>query len=267
MPSWSRCCSRARTAPIRASAPPAAKFGAFVGCSNYPECRYTRPFASENGNGEAADADLPRELGTDPETGEPISLRSGRFGLFVQRGEADGEKPARASIPKDVDAATIDLDTALKLLSLPRQVGAHPETGEPITASIGRYGPYLQHQGKYARLGSTAEVFEIGMNAAVAKLADAANGGRARRQATALKELGKHPESGAELKVMDGRYGPYVTDGATNATLPKGTDPQALTLEAAAQLIDEKAAKGPVKKGRRKTSPKKKSSKSAKSTG
>jgi len=135
---------------------------------------------------------------------------------------------------------------AVKLLALPRAVGTHPETGLPITASIGRYGPYLAHDGKYARLSSTAEVFEIGMNAAVVKLAEQKKGFE-RKAPAALKDLGAHPTSGAAIRVMDGRYGPYVTDGTTNATLPKGTDPQALTLEAAATLIDEKAAKGPAK--------------------
>jgi DNA topoisomerase-1 len=227
------------------------KFGAFVACSNYPDCRYTRQFASENGNG-ADVADLPRALGADGS--DEISLRSGRFGLFVQRG--DGDKPPRASIPRDVDAASLDLETAVKLLSLPRTVGAHPETGEAITTSIGRYGPYLAHQGKYARLSSTAEVFEIGMNAAVVKLAETKKGFE-RKPATALKELGAHPVSGANMRVMDGRYGPYVTDGTTNATLPKGADPQSLTLAAAAELIDARAARGPAK-GRAKQSPAKK---------
>jgi DNA topoisomerase-1 len=227
------------------------KFGAFVGCSNYPDCRFTRPFASENGNGANGNGgDDPRLLGHD--AGEPITLRLGRFGLFVQRGE--GDKPARASIPKDINADDIDLGMALKLLSLPREVGRHPETGTPITAAIGRYGPYLAHDGKYARLGSTAEVFEIGMNAAVVKLAEQKKGFE-RKAATALKELGAHPGSGAALRVMDGRYGPYVTDGTTNATLPKGSDPLALTLEAAAALIDAKAAKGP---GKGKAKPKRK---------
>src|SRR5690606_32291190 len=129
----------------------------------------------------------------------------------------------------------------------------HPETGKPITASIGRYGPYLAHDGKYAKLGSTAEVFEVGMNAAVAKLADAAaGGGRARGSREPLKVLGPHPRTEAELRVMEGRFGPYVTDGTTNATLPKTVTPEALTLEEAASLIDERAAKGPpARKGKK----------------
>jgi len=148
----------------------------------------------------------------------------------------------------------VTTEVAERLLSLPRELGPHPETGKPITASIGRYGPYLAHDGKYAKLNSTAEVFETGMNAAVSKLADAASGGGRR---TASREpiavLGKHPANSGEVRVMAGRYGPYVTDGTTNATLPKGAKPEAVTLEEAVRLIDERAAKGPAKKGGRKS--------------
>ncbi|WP_017668615.1 type I DNA topoisomerase [Sandarakinorhabdus sp. AAP62] len=226
------------------------RFGAFVACSNYPECKYTRPFASEGGAN-----DGPLELGNDPDTNEPISVRTGRFGRFVQRGE--GEKPARASIPKDVSiTGPEDIEWAIKLLNLPRTIGPHPETGEPITASIGRYGPYLAHNGAYGRLSSTAEVFETGMNAAVVKLAEAAaakaNGGRPQRgAATALAELGAHPESGANVRVLAGRYGPYVSDGTTNATLPKGAEPTAVTLDEAVALLAARAAAAPAKKGRK----------------
>jgi DNA topoisomerase-1 len=151
-------------------------------------------------------------------------------------------------------------DIAEKLLDLPRTIGAHPESGLPITASIGRYGPYIAHDGKYARLGSTAEVFETGMNAAVTKLAEAAvakaNGGRGIREPIAV--LGAHPTSGGEIKVMPGRYGPYVTDGSTNATLPRGMEPATVTIDTAIRLIDERAAKGPPKKGGRRGAPKRK---------
>ncbi|HEY6916118.1 MAG TPA: DNA topoisomerase, partial [Allosphingosinicella sp.] len=225
------------------------KFGAFIACSNYPECKFTRRFGQ--GGEEAGQDTGPQVLGSDPVSGEEISLRTGRFGPYVQQG--DGKEAKRASIPRDVPQAEIDLDWALKLLSLPRTIGDHPESGKPITASIGRYGPYLAHDGKYAKLGSTAEVFETGMNAAVVKLAEAAaGGGRARGGSREpLKVLGAHPRTEAEIKLMEGRFGPYVTDGTTNATLPKSIDPQALTLEEAAQLIDERAAKGPAKKGRK----------------
>ena len=222
------------------------KFGAFVACSNYPECKFTRRFGQGGEDAGGADA-TPEQLGHDPETGLPVERKAGRFGPYVQLGE--GKEAKRASIPKDAGELTLEL--ALKLLALPRTVGAHPETGEPITASIGRYGPYLQHAGKYARLQSTAEVFETGMNAAVVKLAEAAaGGGRPQRGAARapLKELGEHPRTGEALKLMEGRYGPYVTDGTTNATLPKTIEPGQLTLEEAAQLIDARAAAAPPKK-------------------
>ena len=220
------------------------KFGAFVACSNYPECKYTRRFA-QPGGGEGDDTG-PEVLGIDPETGLEVSKRSGRFGPYVQLG--DGKEAKRGSIPKDLPGE-LDLDWALKLLSLPRTIGVHPETGEPITASIGRYGPYLAHNGKYGRLTSTAEVFETGMNAAVVKLAEAAaGGGRPQRGSQApLKVLGPHPRTELEIKLMEGRYGPYVTDGTTNATLPKTIEKDALTLEEAAQLIDARAAAAPAK--------------------
>jgi len=231
------------------------KFGAFVACSNYPTCKYTRAFAQPGGLG--AEASSPETLGTDPDTGLPVERKAGRFGPYIQLGE--GKDAKRASIPKDI--GELDLEWALKLLSLPRVIGNHPETGQPIEAAIGRYGPYLKHDGKYARLSSTAEVFETGMNAAVVKLAEAAaNGGRPARGASRepLKVLGKHPRTEAEIKLMDGRYGAYVTDGTTNATLPKSIDKDQLTLEEAAQLIDARAAAGPVKKKGRKAAPKKK---------
>ncbi len=233
------------------------RFGAFVACSNYPDCKFTRRFAQPGGEGDTGDA-TPETLGNDPETGLPVERKSGRFGPYIQLGE--GKEAKRASIPKDLPGE-LDLEWALKLLSLPRTIGNHPETGEPIEAAIGRYGPYLKHAGKYARLTSTAEVFETGMNAAVVKLAEAAaNGGRPARGAARepLKVLGKHPRTELEIKLMEGRYGPYVSDGETNATIPKSVEKDALTLEEAAQLIDARAAAAPAKKGaKKKAAPKK----------
>jgi DNA topoisomerase-1 len=212
------------------------RFGAFIACSNYPECKYTQKFGQAGTDVQAGEG--PKELGNG------IELKTGRFGPYLER---DGK---RSSIPKDVPLDDVDTDMAERLLSLPREIGMHPETGKPITASIGRYGPYLAHDGKYAKLGSIAEVFETGMNAAVSKLADAAaSSGRGRgasREPIAV--LGKHPGSDTDVKVMAGRYGPYVTDGTTNATLAKGMDPKAVTLDEAVRLIDERAAKGPAKK-------------------
>jgi DNA topoisomerase I len=231
------------------------KFGAFVACSNYPECKYTRRFAQ--GGAEAPVSVDEAVLGTDPVSGLEVTSKSGRFGPYVQLG--DGKDAKRASIPKDI--GEMNFDWALKLLSLPREVGVHPESGKPIAASIGRYGPYLAHDGKYARLTSTADVFDTGMNTAVVKLAEAAaNGGRPARGAAAapLKVLGKHPRTELEIRLMAGRYGPYVTDGTTNATVPKSVEPEALTLDEAAQLIDARAAAAPAKKKGRKAPAKKK---------
>jgi DNA topoisomerase-1 len=210
------------------------KFGAFVACSNYPECKYTRRFGQ---GGEEAANDGPAEIGNG------IELKTGRFGPYLER---DGK---RASLPKDVPQSDLTIDLAEALLALPRTVGNHPETGLPITASIGRYGPYLAHDGKYARLQTTAEVLETGMNAAVAKLAEAASGG-GRRGASRepIAVLGPHPESAKEIKVLEGRFGPYVSDGTTHATLPKSADPKVVTLDEAVALIDAKAAKGPSTK-------------------
>lgn len=238
------------------------RYGAFVACSNYPECKFTRKFAQPGGSADGGGDD--EGLGKDPQTGLEVTRRSGRFGPYVQLGE--GKEAKRSSIPKDMEKLTggdLTLEWALKLLSLPRSVGIHPESGKEITASIGRYGPYLAHDGKYAKLRSTGEVFDTGMNAAVSLLADAANRGPgARASAEPIAVLGAHPVSGGEMKVMAGRFGPYVTDGTTNATLPRAQKPEELTAEQAITLIDEKAAKGPAK-GKKKATPKKAAAKKA----
>ena len=228
------------------------KFGAFIGCSNYPECRYTRQLADTNGE-KASLAGEAKVLGTDPETGLEVTLRTGRFGPYVQLGESNGEeKPKRASIPKGTDPEHIDLERALALLALPREVGLHPETGKPIVAGFGRYGPYVQHDGKYASLSAPEEVFEIGINRAVSLLAEkAAN--RRPRASSVVKELGDHPQLGGRVQVLSGRYGPYVRHGKVNATLPKDRDPEQATLQEAVELIAAKSAKGPAKKAPRKS--------------
>jgi DNA topoisomerase I len=228
------------------------KFGAFIGCSNYPECRYTRQLADTNGEKASLSGEA-KVLGADPETGLEITLRIGRFGPYVQLGEGDGgEKPKRASIPKGTDPEHIDLERALALLALPREVGLHPETGKPIVAGFGRYGPYVHHDGKYASLSAPEEVFEIGINRAVSLLAEkAAN--RRPRASSVIKELGDHPELGGKVQVLSGRYGPYVKHGKVNATLPKDRDPEQVTLQEAVELIAAKSARGPTKKTPRKS--------------
>lgn len=226
------------------------KFGAFIGCSNYPDCRYTRPFASDQGSGDAA---LPAEgklLGQDPQSGQQVHLKSGRFGPYVQLG--DGEKPKRSSIPDKWPIADLDLEKALKLLSLPRDVGAHPEDGAPILANFGRFGPYVQHNKTYANLPDPNDVFEIGLNRAVTLIAEKRAGGGARRgQATVLKEMGQHTD-GEPIRMYAGRYGPYLKHGEVNANIPRGADPSSVTLEQAIELVNARAAAGPPAKGRRK---------------
>ena len=212
--------------------------GAFIGCNNYPECRYTRPLGGPDGEavGDAV-------LGLDPE-GVEISLKNGRFGPYVQRGEATAEqpKPPRASIPKGWDAGSMDLEKALMLLSLPREIGPHPEDGAVVEAGIGRYGPYVKHGAKYANLPEVDEVFTIGMNRAVEVLASKPQRGRG-APAAALKELGEHPDGGP-VQVLNGRFGPYVKWGKVNATLPRDVTPETIDMDKALELIAAKATKG-----------------------
>ncbi len=232
------------------------KYGAFVGCSNYPECNYTRQLSSENGGeAEASGANEPKALGKDPVTDEEITLRSGRFGPYVQRG--DGKDAKRSSLPKGWTPATVDFEKALALLSLPRDVGAHPETGKMISAGLGRYGPFVLHDGTYANLESIEDVLSIGLNRAVTVLAEKQSkgaGARGRGTPAALKEIGEHPDGGA-ITVRDGRYGPYINWGKVNATLPKGKDPQSVTMEEALALIAERAAKDGGKPAKAKKAP------------
>jgi DNA topoisomerase I len=225
------------------------RYGAFVGCSNYPECGFTRQLGENGENGEAdAALDGTKVLGTDPFTGEEITLRSGRFGPYVQRG--DGKEAKRASLPKGWTPDSIDHEKALALLSLPRDVGKHPETGKMISAGIGRYGPFLLHDGSYANLESVEDVFSVGLNRAVSLIAEKqAKGPRGRSTPAAMKELGEHPDGGV-ITVRDGRFGPYVNVGKVNATLPKGKDPMSLTREEALELLAAKAGKSGKKPAR-----------------
>ncbi|PWW04275.1 DNA topoisomerase-1 [Hoeflea marina] len=223
------------------------KYGAFVGCSNYPDCSFTRQLSSDGAEGDAALSNEPQELGMDPVSGEPVTLRSGRFGPYVQRGE--GKEAKRASLPKGWEVASIDFEKALSLLALPREVGTHPESGKMISAGIGRYGPFLLHDGGYANLESVDEVFTVGLNRAVTVIAEkvAKGPGRGRGTPAALKDLGEHPDGGP-ITVRDGKYGPYVNWGKVNATLPKDLDPTSVTVEKAMELIIAKG--GAAKKGK-----------------
>jgi DNA topoisomerase-1 len=196
-----------------------------------------------------------------------VTLRTGRFGPYVQLGEQNGgDKPKRASIPKGTEPDSVDFAHALKLLALPREIGLHPESGEPIVAGFGRFGPYIRHDGKYASLGTPEEVFEVGLNRAVSLLAEKAASSRGRRGANVIKELGDHPELGGKVQVLTGRYGPYVKHGKINATIPKDREPEQLTMDEAVALIAARDAKGPTKKSpAKKKAAKKPARKSAKS--
>ena len=226
-----------------------SRFGAFIGCERYPECKYTRPVASPDAADGAADSG-DRELGLDPATGQPVHLKIGRFGPYVETTPPEAEKPLRSSLPKGWSPASLTLENALRLLSLPREVGPHPEDGKMITAGLGRYGPFILHAGTYANVSDIEEVFDVGLNRAVALLAEKrAGGSRGRGAAQApLKDLGVHPETGDPVHVLAGRFGPYVKSGKINATLPKGVAPEDLTLDAALPLLAAKADAAPKKK-------------------
>ncbi|UXS39114.1 type I DNA topoisomerase [Agrobacterium tumefaciens] len=231
------------------------KYGAFVGCSNYPECNYTRQLTSDGSEAEAAASNEPKALGADPMTGEELTLRSGRFGPYIQRG--DGKEAKRSSLPKGWKPEDIDHEKALALINLPRDIGKHPETGKMISAGLGRYGPFLLHDGSYANLESIEDVFSIGLNRAVTVIAEKLSKGPGRGRSgtpAALKELGDHPDGGS-ITVRDGRYGAYVNWGKVNATIPKDQDPASVTLDEALVLIAERIAKtgtgGKPAKGRK----------------
>ena len=230
------------------------KFGAFVGCSNYPDCKFTRQLANgddDNTNGAVTDT----ELGIDPATNLPIYLRNGPYGPYVQIGDPETKKPKRASLPKGADASQLDLQAALGLLALPRDIESHPETGDMIQAGIGRYGPYLKYQGRYTSLPSEDDVLTVGINRAVDLLAESAK--------KAGRLLGEHP-AGGQVHVKAGRFGPYVEHNKLRATLGKVHDMADITLETALELLAAKLAKGgATKKAAAKKSTKKATAKKA----
>src|SRR5579862_1597301 len=221
------------------------KFGAFIGCSNYPECRMTRPLGVEPGkNGEATaePENGPRPLGDDPTTDLPITVRVGPYGPYVQLGAGEnGDRPKRVSLPKSTTASELTREQALALLALPREIGKHPESGEPISAGIGRFGPYLKHGKTFKSLTAQDDVLTVGINRAVSLLADDPKPGRASREP--LRTLGAHPEDGAPIALFKGRYGPYVSHGGINATLRAGSNPDTLDLVAAVELLAAKRGK------------------------
>ncbi|WP_336279245.1 type I DNA topoisomerase [Bartonella sp. CB175] len=231
------------------------RYGAFVGCSNYPNCKYTRQLGTDTEEeNEAIRNDEPIILGVDPKTGKDISLRSGRFGPYIQLGE--GKEAKRAGLPKEWQAENITFNKALALISLPREIGIHTETGKIITATIGRYGPYLSHDGQYAPLVHVDEIFDIGINRAVTVLAEKqeTKTKRSKTASAALVTLGEHPNGGT-ITIRNGRYGPYINWNKINVTLPKDRDPVSFTLSEALGLILAKASdkKATLKKDSSKT--------------
>ena len=210
-----------------------------MGCSNYPECKFTRQLSS----GDDADEDNApvgdKNIGDDPATGLPIYLRRGPYGPYVQLGDPETKKPKRASLPKGLSAADLDLERAIGLLALPRDVGPHPETGDMIQAGLGRFGPYLKYQGSFASLPAEDDLLIIGLNRAVDLLAEAAK--------KKGRVLGQHP-NGGDVHVKAGRYGAYVEHNKLRATLPRGSDISEMTLEEALPLLAAKAAKAPAPK-------------------
>ncbi|HYB09633.1 MAG TPA: type I DNA topoisomerase [Alphaproteobacteria bacterium] len=266
------------------------KFGAFIGCSNYPECRYTRALeVASNGNGGGPALEGPKELGVDPGSKKPVYLRKGPYGYYVQLGgelngngngngaadsaqaeasptaEAENgegapgkrrsrkkaksppaEKPKRVSLPRGTKPEDMTLELAVQLLSLPREIGTHPQTGKPISAGLGRFGPYIKHENTFKSVGSIEDVLTIGLNRAVDLLSQAKSRGPA-----ALRDLGPHPGDGTPVRIMKGRYGAYIKHGSVNATLPKDASPETLTMEQAVQLLAARAAAGVGNKGPR----------------
>ena len=215
------------------------RFGAFIGCANYPECRYTRAFGIDT-EGETGGTDA--ALGNDPESGLGVSLKKGPYGHYIQLGEGqNGDKPKRVALPRGLKPADIDLETALRLLALPRDIGRHPESGELVTAGIGRFGPYIKHGSAFTSLAGDDDVLTIGLNRAVILLAEGKGGGR--RGPQLLRELGPHPEGGT-VGLYRGRYGPYVSHGGVIASLPRGADPDSFALERAIELLAVQRAKG-----------------------
>jgi len=221
------------------------KFGGFIGCSNYPECRYTRQLVPGNGANGGPDGGM-KKLGQDPASGLDVTLRAGRFGPYLQLGEAlDGEKPKRTGLPKGTNPDEVGLDRALGLLSLPREIGKHPGDGEPIVAGIGRFGPYVQHGKTYATLTPGDDVLTVGLNRAVTLIEEKRAKGPRKGGfgANPGRPLGEHPDKGGPVVAKTGRYGPYVSHDGVNATLPSDISPDTVTLEQAIGLLDARAAR------------------------
>jgi DNA topoisomerase I len=228
------------------------KFGAFIGCSNYPTCKFTRKLGIVDPEKDAlsgANLNEPKLLGTDAATGKEVTLRNGPYGLYIQLGVPEGkEKPKRASLLKGMTPEELTFEKAQAILALPRDLGPHPEDQEPVLAGVGRFGPYVRHGSRYKSIPADESVLEIGMNRAVALLAEAKATGRGRAAVKPLRVVGNHPADNAPIELYDGRYGMYVKHGGINATVPTDLKPEELTVDQAVSLLAERAAKGGGKK-------------------
>ena len=211
------------------------RHGSFIGCSGYPECQYTRRLAMDGTDEDGGTLkEGMRELGHHPETGEPVTVRRGPYGVYVQQGEqvtGSKTKPRRTSLPKGVEGDSVTLEQALGLLSLPRLVGIHPETQEPIEAGIGRFGPFVKMGGVFASLDKDDDVLVVGLNRAIDVLA---------RKLASVRTMGGHPKDKEPVLVRKGRFGPYVQHGNTVANLPREMTMDDVTLEQAVALLSEK---------------------------
>ncbi|MCE3233646.1 MAG: topoisomerase [Rickettsiaceae bacterium] len=239
-----RTCPKCKTGEVSLKL---GKFGAFLGCSNYPECNYTHQLGDAGEEG-ASDRSEPKILGVDPASGLDIVLKKGPYGFYMQLGEGSkGEKPKRVSVPKTISPDDLDLKKALDLLSLPRTIGKHPETGKVIVAGIGMYGPYIRHDAKYTSLKED-DVLTIGINRAVTLIAEN------KKAATAepLRVIGKHPKTGEDISVFDGKYGPYVKHQKVNASLTKDMSVESVTIAEAVELLEKQAGKKKPARGRKK---------------
>ncbi|MDP2806136.1 MAG: topoisomerase C-terminal repeat-containing protein, partial [Gallionellaceae bacterium] len=235
-----------------------SRYGSFISCTNYPECKYKRSLSGESQDDAAARV----EMGVHPETQQAVLLLKGPYGHYVQLGEVEEgakTKPKRVSWPKEMPVDQADLENALKLLSLPKDLGLHPETNKKVIVNIGRFGPYIGHDGKFKSIPRTDSIFDIALDRAVELLAQARDGG-----ATVLRTLGDHPEDKATVEICSGRYGAYARHGKINATLPKDISPDDITLEEALELIAAKVAKGPSTKPSRRPAAKRATSKTTK---
>jgi DNA topoisomerase-1 len=231
------------------------KFGAFIGCSNYPTCKFTRKLGIVDPEKDAlsgANLNEPKLLGSDPTTGKAVTLRNGPYGLYIQLGEPEGkDKPKRASLLKGMTPDELTFEKAQQILSLPRELGLHPEDQQPVLAGVGRFGPYVRHGAKYKSIPADESVLEVGMNRAVALLAEAKATGRGRAAVKPIRIVGNHPADNAPIELYDGRYGMYVKHDGINATVPTDLKPEELTVDQAVSLLAERAAKGGGKKPKR----------------